>query len=550
MTSLLRRLFDAAGVDFDQWRGLTRALMRMDVRTTRVQGGIGAATTRPQDNQAALFVRQVAMYILMGVVAALIVFFVADVMLAATLVITYVMFMVGSMVLIDHQSVITSPDDYLVLGSRPVSSRTYFAVRLANVLVYTLALTTAYGILPILAFGVGRGFHPLLLLAAVPAMYLSTTFTALVLVFSYVWVLRFVGAGRLSRVLSYLQLIIGVLVYGGYMLPGEVMRYRHAGFVMPGSPWLLLFPPTWFASYLAIANGSAGLRQLLPAAASVVVLIALARGLGGRLSLEYAERLGAIVSATASGRAAGRRARRPLWFRAGERRVVSLLVRAQFRNDQKFRMAVFGILPMTVLYMYMSFRDGPPPDPFSRDMASFSGWSPLSMAVLFFPMMLRMSLIRSDAYRASWIYFGTPVSRGRILRAQTDVVMSFFIVPYLGIVGAAMAYFSGHVVSVAVHLTFLGFASLLLLQSVTLVSPELPFSLPPQKMARSGAFTFLFFFIAIAGVALGPLLAWLVYVSAVRIVVVALLLVGASVALDRLTRVRINEEAEQLEFEE
>jgi hypothetical protein len=39
------------------------------------------------------------------------------------------MTMVGLMVLIDHQSVITSADDYLVLGARPVSSRTYFAVR-------------------------------------------------------------------------------------------------------------------------------------------------------------------------------------------------------------------------------------------------------------------------------------------------------------------------------------------------------------------------------------------------------------------------------------
>ena len=85
MTLVLTRLFGAAGIDFDQWKALTRALMWMDVRTTRVHGGIGAAT-QSVDNQSARFARQSAMYVLMGVAAAVLVALVDDVMLSATLV--------------------------------------------------------------------------------------------------------------------------------------------------------------------------------------------------------------------------------------------------------------------------------------------------------------------------------------------------------------------------------------------------------------------------------------------------------------------------------
>lgn len=106
------------------------------------------------------------------------------------------------------------------------------------------------------------------------------------------------------------------------------------------------------------------------------------------------------------------RGRRPWLFRRGESRVVSLLIRAQFRNDQKFRMAVFGVLPMTIVYMFLSFRDGVPPDPLSGRM-DIDGWGMISVAIFFFPMMVRMGMVRSDAWRASWIYFGTPESDPR-----------------------------------------------------------------------------------------------------------------------------------------
>jgi hypothetical protein len=100
-----------------------------------------------------------------------------------------------------------------------------------------------------------------------------------------------------------------------------------------------------------------------------------------------------------------------------------------------------------------------------------------------------------------------------------------------------------------VHVLFLGLTSMLLLQVVTVVMPELPFSQPPQKLSKNGAMTFWMLVMGFIGVAQGPLFAAFVYPSLIRTAIAAGVLVLASLGLDRLTRVRIGEEAERLEFE-
>ena len=63
-------------------------------------------------------------------------------------------------------SALTAADDFAVLGYRPVSSRTYFAVRLTNVLIFTLLMTAMVSYIPIAVLfvkhGIGAGVARLL----------------------------------------------------------------------------------------------------------------------------------------------------------------------------------------------------------------------------------------------------------------------------------------------------------------------------------------------------------------------------------------------------
>jgi hypothetical protein len=309
------------------------------------------------------------------------------------------------------------------------------------------------------------------------------------------------------------------------------------------SPWMLLGPPTWFASYLEIAEGRAGLMELLPAAASIVVFAWLAAGLSGRLSLDYAARLGAMSTATVRAGPARTRLLDRMLFSGGEARAVALLVRSQFRNDQKFRLGVLGILPLTLVYVFMGWRNGGIGDPFVANHNA----SPVTFAVLMFPTMLKVQLTRSDSFRASWVFFACPTDRMRVVRSSKNVLVALFLVPYLLFLFALFAYISGQPLHALVHVALLGVVSHLLLQTAVLLDPELPFSRPTEKGKQSSALYGLMFTMILVGVFLQFFTAWL-YESVIWTVSVfaALLLLGQ--ALDRLTRVRVAHQAARLEF--
>ena len=539
----MRVLFAAAGIDFDQWKALTAVALKLDFRGST----LGRSPFRRRAGFAGGLIAQFMFYTMFGAAIALVVWFSRDLFLVGTIAMTYTMFAVGIAVLVDHNSALASPLDHGILGFRPVTSRTYFAVRLTNVLVYTMALTTLAAWLPVVSLFVRHGGA--VGAAGIAAFYACSVSTALAILLGYAWMLHAVGADAVKRALSYVQLIMSFAVYGGYFLVTRAAVRRFAiSFTLPKTAWLLLYPATWFGSYLELAAGKTGPLEIVPAAASVMVLAAMASSLGGRLSLDYAQRLGELQAATAHARPAGRaRPTAGLWFRTGEARAVALLVRSQFRNDQRFRMGVLAVLPMTLVYLLMGLRDGPLHDPFVAQQGS-RGFLPVMMAVVMFPSLLKMHLTRSDSYRASWIFFASPSRRMQVVRSSQNVLVAFFLLPYLLFLTALYTYFIGNVFHVAVHIGLQGLLGYLVLQVAMLADPALPFSRPPQK-GRNSAATLIFVMVAaMASTVLNTFSAAL-YGSALATAGAFGAIGLASVVVDRLTRARVELETESLEFE-
>ena len=536
----MRRLFERAGIDYAQWLALTRATLRIDFRT---MGGRGGAVSGQMKATGAI-VGLLVFYTMTGAMISFVVWLNRDLFMSALVVVAYSMFMVGTAALLDHNAAITSPDDYLILGPRPVGSKTYFAARVTNVFVYTLTMTTVFGYLPLLAFLVRHG--PAVALGAVAAVYASTVATTLTMVVSYASLMRVVGPMRLKRLLSYVQMIASFFVYGGFMLVAELMGPNGMQLTIAKTGWLLALPPVWFASYVEIAGGRVTLLEVGPALVSVAVIVALGVAAGGRLSLDYADRLGAVMSASAARSGVGRPARRALWFRRDEARAVAILIRAQFRNDVKFRMGVLAILPLTIIYVFMGVREGQIGDPFVR--RGYQGLSMITMAVLMFPSMLRMNLIRSDAHKASWIFFAAPVDRVRIVRASKDLLLVTFLVPYLAAVGLLLAYLSPYPSHVAVHLLVIALLSHLTLQTAIFLEPDLPFSRPLVKGSSSGRVFMVMMIVGLSAIML-PFAAPVIYGSGWSIAITLGGLLAATLLLDRLTSARIRGLVGSLEYE-
>jgi len=516
---MLQAVIRLLGADYGQWRALTRVALKLDLRGA----SLGTAGYQQAGGQGTNAVFQIILrfgfYLIFGVFLASLVVINQDAFFTGTVLISYTMIVVALLILVDFGAVVISPDDFVILGPQPVSSRTYFIARLTNVLVYSSLLTLTLGILPAGAYFFVRGFHPLLGLAALCANWLAGLATTLLLVSIYAGILRVVHPRRLRRAVGYIQLAMSFLIYGGYMiLPGMVKVKGIGSMSLVDSNWLFLVPSTWFASYLKLADGHGGGREVFLALLSLAVLAVLAIHARGRLALDYADRLSAAMAVSEGpAKASKAPAGRGMVFRRGESRAVALLVRNQFQYDLKFRLAVLSILPLTVIYLFMGLRNGPLSDPLAGGGKGFSNSLLLNFAVLMFPMMLRGTLAYSDSYQASWIYFATPADRSRLVLAAKNFVFCYFVFPYLAVVGALMLYFIRNPWHVALHLGVLAILSHIFQQVAVFFSPLLPFSLPTAGHQRSGAIVIAMVAGPIAAMVLLYVLALWVYPNPVRL---------------------------------
>jgi hypothetical protein len=538
----MNALFAAFGVDYVQWRALTFALVKRDFRTRPASMGRAG---RAGSTGARAIVSQLILYSVMGALLSIGLVIAKDVFFAGLLLSGYVMFMTGTAVLLDHSSALTAADDYNILGFRPISSRTYFAVRLTNVLVYTAFLTTLVSYIPVGVLFVRRGAIDGV--AGLLAFYGSSFAVAFALLVGYGSLQRLVGANALKQVLSVVQLVMSFIVYGGYML---VTRVATASFLqtytMPKTWWLVLLPPAWFASYFSVAHGQHAWIDVAPALLSVAAIAAMAYALSGWLAKGFSEQLADVSVAQATpAPAAVKHAPRtggPTLFRSDEGRAMALLIRSQFRNDQKFRMGVLTILPLTALYIFQGItRTGGGAD---RPGGPFML---VGFAIMLFPAMLKMQFTRSDSFKASWIFFAAPVSRGKLITAAKNVLVAAFLVPYLVLVALAMAYATHDPLHAIAHVVLLGLASHLMLAITVLLDPELPFSRPTDKGGGMTRFMTLVLTIGVANVLLTVATPWL-YGNWLRTGAVAGGIVVLTALAAALASARIDERTRKLEF--
>ena len=162
--------------------------------------------------------------------------------------------------------------------------------------------------------------------------------------------------------------------------------------------------------------------------------------------------------------------------------------------------------------------------------------------------MLKMHLTRSDQFRASWIFFVSPTSRARLIRASRPWWSWFFLLPYLVFVTGVLLWTIPHVWHILGYVLVLGLLSHLVLQGTVLLEPDLPFAKPPVTGRNSKAmFGLIIVLFVINGLmqAFGPRL----FRSplAFAALLAGLVLVGVFVGL--LARTRIDDQARRLEFE-
>ena len=550
---ILRRAVQALGADYSQWRVLTGVMLKCDLRSANaLQMG------SPQKKGGVkLPWATLVMYAFFGIMIALTIMALIEatgdgsaslpsvpaVHFSGSVALFLISALVGMIILVDFNSVVVSPDDYQVLAHQPVSSRTYFVVKVTNVLLYTGLMGALMGAPAAILFLFWAG--PLLTAAWVLAVAGAVVWTSLAIVCVYAVLVHLIRPQRLRRVLSYVQLLMSFAVFAPMLL---MQTSDWVPSVETGPPAALMFlPPTWFANLLPLAAGEGSATTVLAVVAAFGTIGVLVRYAGGRLSLSYAERLGAIASASETRRVPGRAGGVPMRWLSAEQRVIATLVRGQFRHDMNFRMAVLSLLPITVIYVLMGMGDGGLGDPFVELGFAADGLRLIHFAVLGMPLVLMENLFRSESFRASWIFFASPVDRAKLISSTGTCVTILFLVPYLSAVAGMFVWSFGNLWHGVGHALVLGLLAHLIVQLRLLVTPRLPFSQPLRKGSRVGSMMGLML-LAMLAIGLLPLLLWVAYARTELTIATIVLLAGAGALMPRLVTLRIRPRVGRHEF--
>ena len=538
-------LFAAVGVDYVQWRALCRAYIWTDFATLFGVYGLTEA-------------RRAAIRLLLGWVfltglgagQAAIIWIARDVFLATALASTMMMLWVGLAVLTQSSTLVAS-EDLSIVGFRPVTSRTYFAVRLTALLWHTLETVVLVGWLPCIAWLTRPDGGPLLALAGALSLTGASLAVTMAVFVLYGTLIRVVAPARLGMLLSYagafttLALTVGVTLAANYLAesdtPGAFLRT-----VLTRDWRTMWFPGTWFASYAALAQGSRGPVDIAAAVLSLLTLLALAAALRGRLSAAYAAKLtelGTLATIRSTG------ARRTWSFLKGERRAVALLLTSHLRSDTRFQLAVVMNIVMGIVITAIGTSFRLPPDPFATD--DWTRMRTLMMpmfALIFSPAQVYKTLVLTPSHQASWPFFTSPSDRAATVTAGRDAIAAFVLLPTLVLLGLFFGYAYRHAWHALLHITFIGGVAYAALQLSVLLTPRLPFSIP---LVQGGAPAFPLFanlLVMVIGLPVFALLQILAYNSGASLIVAFGGVAGLIYLLDRLTRRRIQKRATSLVY--
>ena len=543
---MIKLILRRCGVDYTQWLALTKASIRMEFRASSI-----ASTLRHGRTGKRTFFTLIFFYFFTGLFFALLVIANSDVFFTGTLLISYTMFMVGGLILVEYHTIVVSPDDYEVLSYRPIPSRTYFFVKLSSILFYILVFTSVMALPAMVAFTFTLGFKPILGMTALVAVCLANFTISLAMIIMYSLILKKISMDSLQNVLAYFQLTISFIIYGGYFfLPRILINTKIEDLHLPNSSLLMLFPPTWFSSYFRIVLGKTVPFDWILSVFSILITGILGYFALSKISLSYSESLAALAAMPSKKGNAKEKVQKSFNFLiyGFEERVVSKLILSQFKHDNKFKLAVLGILPLTLFYLLFGVEEGPLPNPFETAEFGMGRIGILYFAVLLFPLMLRTYVTQSDAYQAAWIFYTTPSQINDLILAEKNFLMKFFVVPYLFILGIIFYYYFTKIYQVILHLLVLGFLAHLFLQLAFLYSPDLPFSRPNIRGSRSRNLYVFLVLIPFVIYLILPLIFKMVYQSSLTFITFIMTFLVVSILLEKVVKVRITLKMKKLEF--
>lgn len=489
------------GADYKQLEIILQTKLSMDFRRSP---SIYSST----GNSNKTFSFQLFVLLLFGLFISVGFHSITDLMLNLTICFSIIMVMLGTSIISEFTSVLFDHRDNHILLVRPVSNRTLLLARLLHIQVYigfmavalsavpSIVIAIKYGVVPFFAFWIG--------------VLLCAWITLLLTTFFYIILSKFVSGERFKDLVSYFQIFMAIVIFGGYQLLPRVLESD----VLQNSAlhiywWSYLIPPIWLAGFVDLFNAGTiepqiiflAIIALFAAIAGAIFLIrSLSSGFSNLLSEGAAEKVESDVTVDT-----GKSRFNLLRFlcvseieRAGWRLAMSIT-----KRDRKFKQAVYPSFGIIIVMLFLSVK--PDFSSFAATIQKVGETKNFFMFIFFsfFGTTAITQLPYTDTPEGGWIYKALPFKgHGHILTGAIKAMLLKFYLPTIIVISSISLYVWG-----TAKLPGLIVGALLIvlvnLYSIIFMKMDLPFTKARDMQQKGANMARMFLLMLLVGITIG-----------------------------------------------
>ncbi len=345
------------------------------------------------------------------------------------------MTIVSMQVLMEFGNIIIIPDDFHIIGPRPVNSKTFFISKLIQLIYFVSLLSLAISIIPSF-FALAKTESILSPVALILQFWICNLFASFLMMTIYTLIMKKTDRSRLERILGYVQLVMMILIMSGSFIFAQLFREYFMGADLSAALWVKLLPTYWFASPYKLISSGWDFLTFTFACGALILLIIISRVAFSYLSLSYADSLSRIPSNLES----KQRNYLPrfvvsLWNRYArpEDKALLMITRANFKHDAKFRLGIMSFLPILLIYGAIGIREAG--DGIFNPLNPIEGTAEIpnllfGFAVSFFPLVIMSAMHSSKSWESAWVYFSTPMDRVRMVQSVGRIIILIITFPF------------------------------------------------------------------------------------------------------------------------
>lgn len=491
LVACFKTLFVKQGIDYQQMMTIVQTKLTMDKRRVNMNWKANQQQKESKNQLLVIFF----VYGLMGLFISVGVATLSSLVLAMTILHSYILFMMAMTLITDFSTVLLDTTDNQVILPRPVSGKTLFMARLVHILVYLLQFSIVLSIFPIIAtfirFGIVAGI--VILVTSLQTVLMAVFITYLL----YLLILRYSSEQKIKEIISFFQIGMTILFTVGFQVLPRIINFTVINEHFELHWYAYLLPPVWMA--LAIEAFSTLNFDALHI--GMVVLAFVVPGftfwlMNKYLAPSFARKLSALNNSSgstkivkASGFAFSDIFSRLVCKDPAEKAGFALTWKITGR-DKGFKMQFYPSLAYMVVFIFIIFFNGG-----NKNFHKIWNELPNTKAyiwLLYMPLLSVSSSIMlinfNEHFAASWVYHSSPLQKpGMLISGAVKALFCKFFVPvFLLLFSIAVFIWGGHVLDDAL---FAFINNLLCFWAMaSLRQHYLPFSRQPNTQQQSGRF--------------------------------------------------------------